>query len=438
MKRKTTIAAAVSGLGLLGAAAFADNGVNLHQIYPAMNTGYFTVESPMLSPVSEAYRRIFLELNVDFISNPLVTVGADGHRTGTVVDSFTTFNLAGGYQFNSRFGLFGEIGFSHVAYDDSVSRLEGGSGTTQLSDSRILAKWLLIPPGDDHHSFTLAVIPELILATGSTKNFTSNGSFGSGVSVSAQKEWGKLTTTGNFGYRHASNATAFSQIDWRDQLPYSLGLLYRFTDFFGVVGEFTGALALSSQDAQNLTEVFAGPRFRASRDWTFLAGAGTGHFKEDMSNDFRMLLQVKYSPLAAPKVAPVLITAAPTPNPPSNEFCPLSSIVFQKSSSLLSDQSKDQIREFAKRVMDESKAPRIRIIQIQGHANPRGNPERNETLALARTEVSKEYLVSLGVPESRLESRSFNQSTAPRGSFKTEDEKMEAWKRAEFFCIYDR
>ena len=463
MKRSSVVfASGVIFLGLGTSAFAADSGINLHQIYPAQNTRFMTVESPTLSPVEEDlahlpelnndygryyrdyYERLYLQLNFDYVTNPLATVDGAGTRTGKVVDSFGTMNLSAGYQLNPRVAVFGEVGVSHVTID-GASPIPTSGSSSALSDTRLIVKWLLNPPNDEKRSMTFALIPEIVLPTGNTNYFASNGSgVGVGLNLSAEKEWGKLSVSGNFGFRHSPDAT-YAQIDYRDQLPYALGILYRWDDSWGVVGEFTGAFAVTSSDFQNLAEIFAGPRWRQSRDWTFLAAAGTGHFKADMSNDFRGVFQVKYTPFSEPKA----LAPAPTPTPApvvfvkpihlqSEEFCPLESITFANNSIVMTEHAKKQLKDFAQRLNDTKKLPRIKSVQIQGHASPVGPLDHNQVLSEGRASTSKDFLVSLGVVENTVETRAYSQFAAPKGDFKTKKDKMNAWRRAEFFCVYEK
>ncbi len=433
--------------------AQASKGINLHQIFPAKNTRFLTVESPTLSPViedmvylpeldldygryyREFYSRSYFEFNFDYVNDPLVRIDpATNQRIESLVSSMSSFNFSFGRQIDPRIGLFGEMGVHQVAIPQSNFVIKNGNFTT-LGDSRLILKILLNPPNDDQRKLTFALIPELILPTGDTQFFTSVGTLGWGGHLSVEREWGKLILSGNLGFRYAQNAF-YSGIRYQRMVPFAFGALYRWNDHWGVVTEFSGAAAIDSSDFQNRAEAFLGPRYRVNRDWTLLAALGTGKFRDNMSNDFRGILQVKFSPFKTPtrleRAAPVGVAATKTLDVP----CSLGNILFANASTELSAKAKASLEVFAKRVLDQSQTPKVKLIQVQGHASPTGSPVKNQELSEGRSEVARDYLVNLGVPDDLIQIRAYSQTAVPKGQFKSRKEKLEAWRRAEFFCEY--
>ena len=440
-------------------AAHAD-GINLHQLYPAKNTRFLSVESPTLSPAVEDlvhlglgddygkyyrdyYERIYLELNFDYLAVPLVNVdSATGNRASRIVDSISSTNFSAGYQLNQRIAVFGEMAAHRIQIVDTQGFKTPIS--TKMGDSRVIVKWLVNPPNDAERNWTFAIIPEITFPTGSPEYFTGNGSTGYGINLSAENEAGKLIMSGNLGFRYAEKAT-YGPIDYRKQFPFALGLLYRWSDHMGWLGEMNGSIAYTSSEFQNHFELFTGPRWRAAKDWTLLAGAGTGHFKSDMANDFRAILQIKFTPffnrkpaVEAERVIPSLALAKPAPVIETKEFCELGNVVFPVGKATLSEDAKRKIAHFSKRVLQTNKKPLLLRVQVQGHSSPEGNPSKNAELAVARAELVKAYLLAQGVGNEKVVVRGYNASVGPRGNFQTEKERWNAWRRAELFCEYQK
>jgi len=52
----------------------------------------------------------------------------------------------------------------------------------------------------------------------------------------------------------------------------------------------------------------------------------------------------------------------------------------------------------------------IKYVEIQGHASAVGDPDDNATLATARAEAVKKYMLSKGIAASRLESKGYGET----------------------------
>jgi len=84
----------------------------------------------------------------------------------------------------------------------------------------------------------------------------------------------------------------------------------------------------------------------------------------------------------------------------------INDILYQTASADLSKQSKFILRQFS-RFLEEN--PTI-TITIQGHTDNEGNSETNLALSQRRAEGVRNYLISLGIKEARLEAKGFGQT----------------------------
>lgn len=81
---------------------------------------------------------------------------------------------------------------------------------------------------------------------------------------------------------------------------------------------------------------------------------------------------------------------------------------------------RSEAREMLKRNADWLKAnPSVRV-EIEGHADERGTNEYNLALGAKRAQSSKDYLISLGIPEDRMNTVSYGEE-APACREPTED-----------------
>ena len=78
-------------------------------------------------------------------------------------------------------------------------------------------------------------------------------------------------------------------------------------------------------------------------------------------------------------------------------------IFFANGSASLSAKSKARLRQNAKWLQQNPG----KSVSVEGHANTVGNPDANQALSQRRAELVKDYLVELGVDESRISVQAF-------------------------------
>jgi OOP family OmpA-OmpF porin len=129
---------------------------------------------------------------------------------------------------------------------------------------------------------------------------------------------------------------------------------------------------------------------------------------------------------------PTLVIAAPPAPAPK----PIEKIAI--SSKIQFELGKATLKKASFKVLDEVVAvlqgrPGVRKVQIEGHTDITGDPQKNRELSQARAESVLEYLVTKGVARERLVARGFgpDKPIAPNET----EEGREANRRVEFAII---
>jgi peptidoglycan-associated lipoprotein len=132
--------------------------------------------------------------------------------------------------------------------------------------------------------------------------------------------------------------------------------------------------------------------------------------------------------------APPPVVATPSPPPPKQEpvqqatYSPPKddAVYFDFDSALLRDDARPLLQELAEKVKGNAHAK----IRIEGNCDERGTKEYNLGLGAHRAQAAKKYLLSLGVPSSRIETVSYG---AERPKYTGHDEDSWAKNRRDDF-----
>ena len=133
--------------------------------------------------------------------------------------------------------------------------------------------------------------------------------------------------------------------------------------------------------------------------------------------------------------APVAQAPAPQPPPPKVEtpvqpasYTQDDAVYFDFDSSILRDDARPLLQQLAEKVK-QTKHGKIRI---EGNCDERGTQEYNLGLGAHRAEAAKKYLLSLGVPSSKIETVSFG---AEKPKYTTHDESAWSKNRRDDFVV---
>ena len=84
----------------------------------------------------------------------------------------------------------------------------------------------------------------------------------------------------------------------------------------------------------------------------------------------------------------------------------LTPVYFEKDRAHLRPEARDALNRYAKSILDH---PEWGVVTIEGHCDERGSDEYNLALGRRRANGVERYLMDLGVPRSRLSTRSFGE-----------------------------
>lgn len=440
---------------LAPAPARAADGVNVQNFSSNANTRYTLLENGAIETPRESdtgdYRRYFLGLDYSYLNDPLVVLNADhSQRVSTLVDSISTIGLTGGMDFGGRFTVNLAVPVHFIK--------ESGQGTiTALGDARVFGNIFLTHRLQGEINFSL--IPELRLPTGSTNLFVSDGSLGLGVLLAAEIDFGGFSLVGNTGYRYAGNAV-FREIDFRNRVPLGIGANIPVGRRWAINVEGNSALSLPLNSDQNPSELYAGGKYYFSPELVGTAGASMGALNSVGSQDYRLLLTLKFIPRSGasdptpipqlaspPEVVPEPAQKAgriePKPEAPLGPRVVFTARQINISEEIKFEHDSDVLTRSAKGLLDEvagvmkQNRKSYRQIEIDGHTNDLGSDAYNLRLSRLRAASVRRYLVGRGINHKVLASQGFGKRRPKR---KRKELSLQAWRaenrRVEFKVVH--
>lgn len=291
--------------------------IQAQTLLPALNPSYVFTEDALMDQgpknPERQHPKLFFQAEYHFLNDALVELTADrSSRIGTLVNNIHALELGSFVQPYRDFSL-------GVTTSVAMVSPTNGGAQTALGDSRVLAKFRLLGP--DKSPFSIAFIPELRLPTGTRSLFMTNDSVGFGGLIAVERDFGDFRISGNTGYRNASNAV-FQNIDYRQQVPLALGMLYSFNDQWALDVEGVGALSFPPDNSNNPAEIYAGIRHAMTPDAAWVAGLGVGSWDGNGAGNLRAVVGIKLTPAtwvadktqeAEPAPAAIAPSASPSP-----------------------------------------------------------------------------------------------------------------------------
>lgn len=276
---------------LMTSRAWAD-GVNVQTFNQATGATYETSEPGFLDrgplgtvPVKRGYT---LGVHYHFADNPLVEYerGTD-NRKQVLVDGIHTLSMSVGY-LNPEWGAY-------LVLPTHGVRLEGASYAGALGDIKVQGKYQVAVSEDGKRGFVL--VPEIQLPTGNRELFVSNGGFGIGFRGALEQEFNGFTAAANLGVLLFGNAV-YRDIDYRNQIPYSLAVSVPVDRKIAVNAEFFQSLTVPFNSIQKPGELYLGGKWAMNPDTLVNAGLSVGQVDFLKSNDVRVHLgmQIKLTP----------------------------------------------------------------------------------------------------------------------------------------------
>ncbi len=287
--------------------------VSLQTLQPTANSSYVLTEDALLrtAPMNPSWTgpRLLLGVQYNLLDDALVELNAKRtERTAVVVDAIHTLDISAAVSVRRQLTLA-------LLAPLNLQKATGSAERFGLGDFRVLTKWRL---SDDDALVAWTLIPEVRLPTGSRELLLSNGSWGAGLLVAVERDFGDLIASANFGYRHTPGAR-MGGMDFRNQIPLALGAYLPFSDTWAMNVEAGGAISFPIDQYNNPGELYLGARHQASREVSLVAGFSIGSLSDRGSGDVRFVAGVRFAPTPEPAlpdvrpVAPVVVAPIAAP-----------------------------------------------------------------------------------------------------------------------------
>ncbi len=379
----------ILGLGL-GLFTLSAQAVNI-QTFTFTQTPNYAITEDALDPNSitnNNYKYLFTAA-YHYVRNPLVILNSTGKRTGVVIDYYNSINLGFGYRLNARSVIGLETFVSEAAYANKKS--------TALGDSSLTYKYRLT--GKDS-PFAVALIPKLFLPTGKEDLFLSDKSVGYGALVAIEKNLQYLQLAINLGYLTSPDAR-FANMDYREKVVTGIGAYIPVTDTWGGDIEYQRQNTMPWGKGPTPNEFFTGIRVQAKDSQIYYGGIGWGDMSDAYGNDFRLVAGLKWTPRFYEEDAtPEMAHADKNKQTEFGILKESKNIHFAHASSRLSNSAEIMLDEIAEEIVQHLQ--RIKIIQVEGHASKIGKPKFNLRLSKKRAMISRDYLISKGIPPEKI------------------------------------
>jgi outer membrane protein OmpA-like peptidoglycan-associated protein len=415
---------ALAFTSLFAAPAFANNSIDVQTFNPSTSDHFVFLEDGYKSEWPKVSKYYF-GANYNYVSDPLVVLDpTQTTKEYSIIDSIQTLDLFFGVKVSNNFGLFFALPIDYVSYSaDSPAPFKKGT-VTALGDAKIEGK---IRITDDDNPTSIAIIPEFHLPTGSTQDFVSDASTYVGIRAAIERQFDTFTLVGNLGFAVASNAiytdqTFVNGIDYRKRLIVGIGGFLPFNDTWGANLEFNSISMIPFDKTLNPNDAYLGVRYAALDGLAFTAGASLGKIGGPSGDDYRIVAGIRYTLFEEKKqlpkpvyISPSQTIAAPNANGVidstphaillTNKIELRSSIYFVYNAAALqptADPVLDDVATLMKRNPNS-----FRKVYVDGHTVVVGSDQYNLNLSLARARAVKAYLVSRGVPATKIEPRGF-------------------------------
>jgi uncharacterized protein (TIGR03382 family) len=260
------------------------------------------IESSMLTVESTAVGEpgaYSFDVWVDYARNPLVVETAGGDMVDRPIADRATLEIAGSYAFGGRFEVSGALPIlSQGGSDPQFSGIAAADGSA-IGDVRIRGKAFLFA----RRPLSFGASAEVTLPTGSDAQFAGAQGPSAAVRLLTDYSTGAIDVAANAGALMRQKAT-LADVEQGHQFLYGLGGAYRITPQIAAIGELFGAIDIGGGPAGGKPlEAALGGRYRITRAWAVIGGAGRGLLPGIGSPDLRVFAAVAFAPRAQPPVA---------------------------------------------------------------------------------------------------------------------------------------
>lgn len=362
--------------------------INLQKFHFSNSPTFATVEDALLTDgfVTNDYEYILVG-SYNYVRAPFIEVDGNQRQTD-IIEWMHTFNFGGAYRFNHRL----QLGLSSFAtYERAIPKDESEDEEIYtLGDSVLDLKYKFY----ENEKFAISFTPRVYLATGNDEYYTSNEDMGYYFGFAMDKAFSSFQLTLNLGHKENQGAK-FDVVDHRRQFHFSVGVLAPLFGKLDLTAEFYRDTPYESDNEQIPSEGNLGIRYNYSNEVALFGGVGVGSVSEENSTDLRSYIGLKFFPTSKNKTEKI--------KREEKQFGKLArgeSLYFATGSAKISNTEQTRLAVFCHHVKADSY---VNKIVIEGYASTLGNKERNKTLSLNRSKATKEYLLSCGIEDEKIE-----------------------------------
>jgi len=302
-------ASGLLGILLLATSAGASvNSINVQTYNPSTSDRFVILEDGFRSEWPKT-ARFYFGMNYNYVSEPLVALTSTGTaKLGNIIDNIQTIDTFLGIKLSNNFGIFIGAPIHFVTFPVVPIRPYYSTGSvTSFGDLKIMGKIRLT---DDSSNTSIALIPEVHLATGDTYNFVSDASTYIALRATLERQFQDWTLVVNLGYASAMNALYVNPpefplgVDYRKRLIAGVGGFLPFNAACGMNFELQSISMLPFDKNVSPNDAYLGFRYATPDGLAFTAGASVGQIGGVQGQDFRAIAGVRYTFFEAENLAP--------------------------------------------------------------------------------------------------------------------------------------
>lgn len=281
--------------------------------------------------------------------------------------------------------------------------------------------------------WSFSLNPQLFIPTGASNSFVEVEQLAGSVSVVGEKSLtSKLHLLASLGY-FSGRKNVYDAIDYRDLILAQLGVSLDLTNSWNINGEVYRNFLTSRDYGQDEGTYFVTMKNKTTESISTYFGLGVAGASELDRDNYTLFAGLKFSeaaekPVSKPRqLPPPRPQARPKVTKRDDEkklgiLHQVTHIYFDNGSSEISAQQAQKIDILVKAYKLN---PDIKHIVIEGYASKTGTPERNQILSQARAEQVKNFLLSKGIPDSKLSLAAYGDAALKQYPTEAENRRVE-------------
>ncbi|HSA60515.1 MAG TPA: OmpA family protein [bacterium] len=330
-------------------------------------------------------------LLAEFSNDSVIARTSTGARINDVVEKEITLHAGGALGLFNWLNAGVLVEFVPFQEFNSIGTNIGDNGA-RMGDIRVDLKGRILD--NDKYPVGIALVPFVTLPTGSDSHFTGNGKVtGGGVLViDTPRIRDKFSAALNVGAQIRSGAALTSGTSVDDQFLVGAGVNYAVHPKVQLIADVSGWTPFDNFWKNNIRnlEGNGAVRWLFARHWAATVGGGTGILDAIGAPDYRVFASIAYRHPPEEHV-----------EAPKEEVIRTNKIHFEFDKAVIKPSSYpilDNIVALLKSRDD------VEAVRVEGHTDSKGSDEYNLSLSERRSAAVMEYLVSHGVPRSKLSS----------------------------------